>query len=247
MALGGKETLISLLMKRIHYFSLLILGLSCYLPMLAQSPAADFKFGLKLSNQSSFNFSRIRDVNGDVIGGGNVELFRPVPAFVVRGSKGNFWDFSLQNLNMGFGPRQTGTTPEFRPYHLGLSVRGGFFYTFAKSKVQHWLPMLGLEINPYLGASQSQQITSTQWPSLNPYKIAYQTAGATAYLTPRVMWLPGKRFFMDAGISIPLIQVNYNNLNSSDPNRTGDFSSTTTKFLGIEKTLQGSIGVGIKF
>ncbi len=233
-------------MKRIHYFSLLILGLISYLPILAQSPAEDFKFGLKLSNQSSFNFSRIRDVNGDVIGGGNVELFRPVPAFVMRGSKGNFWDFSLQNVNLGFGPRQTGTTPDFRPYHLGLSVRGGFFYTFAKSKVQHWLPMLGLEINPYVGASQSRQIDFTPSPNITPYKIAYQTTGATAYLTPRVMWLPGKRFFMDASISIPLIQVSYNSRNSSDPSVTSDYSGGTTKFLGFEKTLQGSIGIGIK-
>jgi hypothetical protein len=233
-------------MKRIHYFSLLILGLLSYLPTLAQSPAEDFKYGLKLNNRSSFNFSPIRDLNGNVISGGDVQLLSLSPAFVMRGSKGNFWDFSLQNLQMGVRPRQTGATPDFRPYYFGLTVKGGFFYTFAKSKVQHWLPMLGLEVNPSVSASQSQLVSLFPTPTLTSYKIAYQSFGATAFITPRVMWLPGKRFFMDAGISIPLMQVSYVNQNSSDPLGTSDFSTTFTKFLGIEKTLQCAIGIGIK-
>lgn len=218
---------------------------------IAQNPSSDFKYALKLSNQSSFSLSSVRDVNGNRIGGNQLRMFHLSPGLLMRTAKGNFLDFSLENIALNFSGKATTASPTFNPYRLGLSVKAGYYYSFFKQKTSHWVPALGVEAMPFFSTSRVQQLDivsgSTGYSySLTPYARSSSTLGVQTFLSPRIMWFPGKRFFMDASLNLPLVALTYSHSATTDPSQTQEFNRVRTRLLDVNQSLRLSVGIGVK-
>lgn len=212
----------------------------------AQNATADFKYGIKLSNQSSWNYSRIRDSNGNVIGGGTVQLFHLQPGFLLKGSKGNFWDFSIQNINATFGSRAIASDPNSQLYNLSTNLKVGYFYTFFKQKTTHWAPMLGIEAAPYVGFARSRDTYSPLGTiASSTYFRTSSRFGTQILLAPRVLWCPGKRFFMDATLNMSLLRMGYSHFETNNP-ALSNLSRTRTSFQLDNNGVQLTLGFGLK-
>jgi hypothetical protein len=224
-------------------YTALLLSFLCLASLaFGQNAATDFKYGIKLSNQMSWNYRRIRDTNGNTLGGGSVEIFNVQPGFLLKGGKGNFWDFSLQNIRTNLN----GSVDGKALYNIGLNVKVGYFYAFCKQKETHWIPMLGLELAPRFGMSRSRlfnQIAGSTYST--EYTLFRSSFGGQLYLTPRVMWCPGKRFFMDASLNIGLLQGSVSHSATNNPAASYPVRNSTNVGLPLDGA-HLSLGFGLK-
>jgi hypothetical protein len=234
------------LQEMIRNLTLLFVSLFFACLAFAQNASSDFKNAVKLNNVSSYTYNAARDLNGNRIGGNSFRMFELHPGILKRGPKGDFWDISLQNINFSINSRTTTTIQPSRAYNVGLSVKVGYFYAFAKQKTNHWVPMLGLEVVPFASASRSRPFISAPTITPSPYFVAYKSAGAQAFLTPRIMWCPGKRFFMDASLNLNLVQVGYNHRVSDDPADVFVRRSSLNVDLWGERRARLTVGFGLK-
>ncbi len=231
-------------------FLFLLLGFSS---AFAQSPEAPFKYAVKLSNQSTFDLSRIRDSNGNYLGGGRAQLFQPIPGFLLRTTKGNFLDFSLQGITCNLSGRTSNLPTNFRPYNVGLRFKAGYFFSFFKAKATKWVPALGVELLPgfSMGRSQVTQLIPTSVANTytflySPYPTNTLNLSAQGFLSPRIMWFPAKRFFMDATLNMRLFSFSYYRTAESDPSAIDPVLNSTSDLLFQDRRVQLSIGLGLK-
>ncbi len=203
----------------------------------AQNPATDFKYALKLSNLSSLTISRIRDTQGNNLGGSYLRLFQPIPSFSYRTQKGNFNEIGLNHIALNSSSR---ATPRASLSNFGLSVSISKYWVFLKSKETQWVPMLGVGLTPSYSFSQLD-------PNNNVARIkARQQFGVELLLTPRITWFSKNRFFMDFGLPISLASLNMTSATIQPLNSTTSRDQTSFNFRLFSPRVMGLIGFGIK-
>jgi hypothetical protein len=203
----------------------------------AQNPAIDFKYALKLSNLSSLTISRIRDTQGNNIGGSYLRLFQPIPSFSYKTKKGNFNEIGLNQISMN---ARLGNSPLVPLSNFVLSVSLTKHLVFFKSKETAWVPMLGIGLIPSYNFHQLD-------PNNNPLLLkSRQQFGVELLVTPRITWYSKGRFFLDFGLPISLANANVTQMGFQPINSTTGRTQTNLNLSLFNPQIMGQIGFGIK-
>ncbi len=203
-------------MRQITLLFLLLFSLHA----VAQVPAVDFKYGVKLSNLSSIQQETNYDRNATgtlvaITRGSTMDWLQLIPAFTWQTKKGDFAEVSVPMWQL---QRQE----SIRTDSIGNSVAGvnrkinlGLQYTYSirllKKKSTKWLPMIGFGMMPFFQNTRYSPLVETDFP----YSIT--KGGLLFSLNPHVMWMPSPRLFLDLGLQVNAIDLSYATFYDGDP------------------------------
>ncbi len=229
----------------------MIMGL-CVMTLLgAQVPTVNFKYGLMLSNESSFARHPQQDfyVDGTLRRQYSLktqDVIQAVPSFVWQTKKGNFMTVSIPNFRIRNQEStikdSTGAVASgINSHQVEFAARYAYSIRFLKQKSQKWLPMLGFEATPYWKRHVELPMTTTNFAVVENY------AGLYATLRPHVMWLPTEHLFLDAGVSYNLLDWYFGSRNNRDVTLPLESQqSSIMSYMGLPGQFGFQIGAGLR-
>lgn len=222
--------------------SIIVLG-TITLHAFSQNTHLDFKYAAKVSNLATVTNHRNSSVYGNGRDQQTYNLFNPVLRFLQQTKKGNFNEIELHTLQLkglNASPPPIGNGQQYPTKQFRIALKASHYFTFFKQADAKWVPMLGVQLMPSMGTTRySIQVNPLRLP------LRRQDYDLTAYLSPRVMWFPSKKFFVDFSTNIYLMQgsfIHTKRINPSAPKEGG--SQFEIDALKQYYTLQ--VGLGLK-
>ena len=215
----------------------------------AQNSNLDYKYALKIYNLTAYEeYSKSTSYLNQTKT--TFQLLHPTIAFQWNNSKNNAHEVELTYFNVA----------NFEAYSLAqdtindviqnlgddvissvISVRYEHILNFNKSKDQKFVPSVGFGINPYY----TQTNYSPKISSLFPHSELY--VGTKLFLTPRLSYFIGSKFFIDVNIPICISNIYFTSDKNENP--TYEIEERTTSSFNVDlfpNIFTGRIGIGIK-
>jgi hypothetical protein len=223
----------------------------------SQNSNTDYKFGLKLYNNITFED---KNYNDDKLTGTQYyykysttdsRFLHPAIAFQWKTKKNNFNEIELTDLRIG----KTGKITEIRNDSLNssqivdganvtdmtFSVRYEYIRTFCRSKDRKLVPSLGFSVNPYYTFVKTSPKVTDLFPSSSQY------CGLKMYVTPRLTYFFSQKFFADLNTPLMLGNCYYRKSINDDPALPVDQrNSSSIDFTELKNIFSLRIGIGIK-
>jgi len=235
----------------------------CYLTLFfgcimmdAQNAKLDYKFALKLYNQTSFEQSintvfadtlnlNVRDANT------TWQYVHPTIAFQWRSKKQNFREIELIDLyfNKKTESREqldsNGNTDNVLSkrdlYSSGISLRYEYTVIFKKLKASNFVPSISYAASTYFKVDQFVPKSSNQ------FKNTQSTLGARGFIIPRLTYFVGSKLFVDLNVPICVMDLYYRvNVNEKPGIPVNQQRISNINFELFPKVISVRIGVGIK-
>lgn len=200
--------------------------------ILAMKPCAIFSqdeapdYSVKFYNQVSFSKSAttFQDTNSVTLNRDENkywDFFHAVPAFMVRNDNDHYHEFALTRFVF--------TRDENKMTALDTnavnSIIAGSIATYINIEIQYEYifplfssidkkisPSIGLGTAPYFIRNATVPFITTSFP------FTSNTIGFRTFLTPRIMWMPGKSFFADLNFPLALTDFYYTRIRLINPN-----------------------------
>jgi hypothetical protein len=224
--------------------------------MYAQNTNLDYKFALKLYNQTSFeqsgNLASVDTLNHQLLDANStLQYVHPTIAFQWRTKKQNFREIELINFYVNKiteSLEQIDSIGNVKNvlsnrdvYSSGISLRYEYTVMFKKLKTSNFVPSISYAANTYFKRDQFVPKNS------NAFKNTQSTLGARGFIIPRLTYFLGSKLFVDLNVPICVMdlyyRVNENENPSIPPNQQ---RINNINFELFPKVMSVRIGVGIK-
>ena len=223
----------------------------------SQNQYLDFKYGLKVSNLTSFEENTTVTISDPASGTSSqfveksLQIFHPTVAFLWKSKKNNFHEveltsFSFRNQNdntyqiidsMAIIQTISGASIST----VDISMRYEFILNFSKSKAKKLVPSVGFGVGPYFERYSSNPSTANFFPSTE-----IQT-GIRTFITPRLTYFIGSKLFLDVNLPLCFTDLNVQTSERSDPTIPVEQRSISTfNFRMFPSQFSGRIGIGLK-
>jgi hypothetical protein len=219
-----------------------------------QNTNLDYKIGVKLYNlttleetmtkSDSSSFSIYKTTT-------TLQILHPTVAVQWKTKKSNFHEIELTSFILGKLTNKTETIVDSTNnvqtesvidlITTSISARYEYILNFNKLKNRKLVPSLGFGINPYYKQYKYSPETSSSFPT------SLQYIGAKIFVTPRLTYYLGSKFFVD--INIPICFLDGYALIDKEDNPVlpvEERTITTFNFNGFPMIFCGRIGVGLK-
>jgi hypothetical protein len=206
-----------------------------------QNPNTDFKYAVKLGNRSTIGYSVVSTPSGLLIQNPYLIGFHLVPSFLMRSAKGNFTEFSLDNIGFNLPNQRAYGGESYQPVNMNLHLMAARYLTLRKVSHQRWVPMVGLALAPSFSISRSYQLA-------NGLTIRHgRGANLYTYLAPRLAYFSTKRVFVDFEANINLLAIGHTYQSREYLDQPNSQLTYNTFYLRlIPSSHQFRIGVGLK-
>jgi hypothetical protein len=225
--------------------------------VIAQNPALDFKYSLKLSGMTSMSTTehvqhwQPHNNTSSVTKFEQVRIMQPVFALQIMNARKNIHEIELTELMLNRGNEIQG----FRNDSLGtfvqssntttsrtaIALRYEYIINFLKQKTTRFVPSLGLGLSPFYERMDTRYSLSAF------YGEKRFAAGLRGFVTPRITYYTTKRLYFDLNIPLCVAEARYSNSASQNPMLPSDrrnFSSMD--FTGFPKMFSARLGIGIR-
>jgi hypothetical protein len=221
--------------------ALLALLLLATLYAWTQNPNTEFKHAIKLNNRSIFGYYIIETPSGREWGGSYVNLFHLAPSFLMRTAKGNFTEFTLDNVSVNFPYKRTYDGETYQPYNTNVQLMAARFLTLGKASFQRWVPMIGIALAPAVSSSRFYQ-------PVGGLTIRHSRGASLAtYLAPRIAYFTPKRLFIDFTANINLMTLGYSYQSRETLGLPSSLTTSAYTYLRlIYPAHRFQLGLGIK-
>jgi hypothetical protein len=220
----------------------------------SQNTNLDYKIGVKLYNLTTVEETMTtRDSSSYSIYTTNttLQILHPTVAVQWRTKKSNFHEIELTSFTLGKLTNKTETIVDSTNnvqtesvndlVTTSISARYEYILNFNKLKNKKLVPSLGFGVNPYY----------KQYKYLPENSSSYSTSllyiGTKIFITPRLTYYLGSKFFLD--INIPICFLDGYVLIDDEDNPAlpaEERTVTTFNFNGFPMVFSGRIGVGLK-
>lgn len=224
--------------------------------MYAQNTKLDYKFALKIYNQSSFeqrSHQAFEDTSNLNVRNVHTtwQYIHPTIAFQWKTKRQNFSeieliDFSInkrtvsrEQVDSAGQVKNVLGTADLKSY--AISMRYEYTVMFKKLKQRDFVPSISFAVNSYFKLDQVIPGES------NAFKTVQSAFGARGFVTPRLVYYTGSRLFLDFNIPICLMDMSYNVDQHENPSiPTDQQSKTNIDFELFPKVISVRLGVGVK-
>jgi hypothetical protein len=238
-----------------YTLSYLILFFGC-IKLNAQNTKLDYKFALKIYNQSSFeqssNKASVDTLNNNVQNANStLQYIHPTIAFQWRTKKQNFREIELINFYVN---KKTESLEQLDSngnvdnvlskrdvYSSGISMRYEYTVIFKKLKASNFVPSISYAASAYFNHDQFVPKSS------NAFKNIQSTLGARGFIIPRLTYFVGSKLFVDLNVPICIMDLYYHvNENENPGIPLNQQRISNINFELFPKVISVRLGVGIK-
>lgn len=216
---------------------------------MAQNSNLEYKYALKVYNLTSYQeYNKSSNYLNQTKT--TFQILHPTLAFQWNNGKNNAHEVELTYFNVAKVENYSEDLDIINGViqNLGgdiissvISVRYEHILNFNKSKDQKFVPSVGFGINPYY----TQTSYSPKISSLFPHSELY--VGTKLFLTPRLSYFIGSKFFIDVNIPICISNIYFTSDKNENP--TYEVGERTTSSFNVDlfpNLFTGRIGIGIK-
>ena len=227
-----------------------------------QNTNLDYRGAIKISNQTSYErFNKLTldtDTTLNFISTSALHILHPTIAYQWKTKKQNFHEIEITNFSFNKTRMMTEIVDDSIVVvgpggYYGVPIAGGnsinvlismkyeYIMTFRKLKEKKLIPSFGFSANPYFKRTNFSPVLS------NAYPTSEQFFGARFFVTPRLTYYVGSKFFIDLNIPLCVLSTYFltdrldNPVQPVNERRTNTFSFET-----FPSILNARIGIGIK-
>lgn len=231
--------------------SLLLFITACFfhLPAWSQNPNLDYKFGLRLYNNTSQTTTIGAQKNlpwdSTYYSDRFTRFISPGIGFQWKGKQDNFHEIQLSGFNwentQKDGVFRQGPIPYGGDFTRKFTAAIGYEYNLLFLKKKNWkiIPTLGLFGTVYADITKKIPSSPTQFPS------SYMSFGILTGATPGVQFHVLKKVFLSAQIPLTTYNSNFSRSRLQNPSLPNNQQSTTSYNLDSPMFRDWAVRVGI--
>lgn len=216
----------------------------------------DYRYGVKIYNEAFYAKStsfknQIPPLKNREIEMESIRFLHPVFGFQWRGSKGNFHELQLNQLNVAKDRIEDVTVDSLTSSYVivdaktvltNISLQYEYILNFRKTENARLVPGVGFGVNAYYYKNNYEPLKANFLAQTN------SDAGFRIFVTPRLTYYFSGRFFLDANLPVCLSNMYARTEKITDPALPSNRQKiSTSNFEMFPSVFSARLGLGFKF